>query len=226
MNASRTLERREMMPEEPAIDIEIRAYRPLDGSVVLGLHRNGKAYGHADADCETVVKAMADVPLPSRHHIWVAEADGQIIAAIAVARHQNQTAHLLWLCVAAGLKYERQVAQQMVRAATAHVGEQGCLKLVVHTPLAASQVADFFHRLGFTFSRERGVGGTHVLEFYLDLYVRPHARELRFCAASSGEMEAVRWLSRRACDAVWARSHGQSERKDAYAGFTRSSVAH
>jgi hypothetical protein len=65
-----------------------------------------------------------------------------------------------------------------------------------------------------------------VLEFYLDLYVRPHARESRFCAASSGEAEAVRWLSRRACDAVLARSHVQSERKDAYAGSNRSPVAH
>jgi hypothetical protein len=97
---------------------------------------------------------------------------------------------------------------------------------VVHTPLTASQVAGFFHYLGFTFSRERGVGAAHVLEFYLNLYVRPRSRKPRFRAVSSGETQAVMWASRRDRHAVLAWYHGQSERKDAYAGFTRSSVAH
>jgi hypothetical protein len=76
--------------------------------------------------------------------------------------------------------HEWHVAEQLLAAAMAHAWEQGCLKLIVHTPLAASQVAGFIHDLGFTFSRERGVGGAHVLEFYLDLYLRPHPREPRF----------------------------------------------
>lgn len=161
-------------------EILVRTYRPADRSVVRGLHRNVQGFGHAGIDCETVLNAMTDVAKPSRHHVWVAEAEGQVIAATAVARHRDQTAHLLWLRVAAGLEYERYVFERLVRTATAHVREHGCLKLVVHTLLAASQVADFLHHLGFTFSRERGVGGAHVLEFYLDLYMRPHLRESRF----------------------------------------------
>jgi hypothetical protein len=31
----------------------------------------------------------------------------------------------------------------------------------------------YFHLLGFEFSRSREVGGTNVLEFYLNLYERP-----------------------------------------------------
>lgn len=198
MTTKQTLQRQrmEMKPEEPVIDLQIRAYRPPDESVVLALHDNGQVYGSADADCETIVMAMADAALPSRYHVWVAEADGRVIAAIAVARHQEEIAHLLWLCVATDLKYERHVAEQLVRAATAHVREQGCLKLVVHTPLAASQAAGSFHHLGLKFSRERGIGGTHVLEFYMDLYVRPRWRESQSCAVSSGATEAVMGVSR------------------------------
>jgi N-acetylglutamate synthase-like GNAT family acetyltransferase len=185
MNANRSLKRQEMemIPEELPVNIEIRSYRPPDGSAIVGLLRNGEVYGHAAADCEIVLRAMADAALASRHHVWVAESDSQVIAAIAVARHQDQIAHLLWICFAADLEHERHVAEQLVGAAMTHVWEQGCLKLVVHTPLAAPQVTGFFHHLGFTFSRERGAGGAHVLEFYLDLYVRPHPRESRIWAA-------------------------------------------
>lgn len=62
-------------------EIMVRAYRPADRPVVRGLHRNAQGYGHVGTDCETVLNAMTDVAKPSRHHVWVTEAEGQVIAA-------------------------------------------------------------------------------------------------------------------------------------------------
>lgn len=165
-----------MTPEELAIDIRVRAYRSADESVVVWLSRNGHLHGDAKGGPAAVLRSMADASPASRHHVLVAEADGQVIGATAIAPQREPIAHLLWLCIAPDWRAEPLVAERLVETATAHAREHGCLKLVVHTPLAASQVAGFFHHLGFKFSRERGAGGAHVLEFYLDLYVRPHSR--------------------------------------------------
>jgi len=168
----------EITHEELTIDIRVRAYRPPDESVVVWLHRNGHLHGDPEGDPTAVLRSMADATPASRHHVLVVEADGQVIGATAIAEQPEPIAHLLWLCVAPDWQAERIVAERLVETAAAHAREQGWLKLVVHTPLAASQVASLFYGLGFEFSRERGAGGAHVLEFYLDLYVRPHSREL------------------------------------------------
>jgi GNAT superfamily N-acetyltransferase len=165
-----------MMHEEPTIDIRVRAYRCTDEPVVVWLHRNGHLHGDTQGDVTAFLRNMADAS-PASHHVLVVEVDGQVIGATAIANQREPIAHLLWLCIAPDWQAQRVAAERLVKTATAHVREQGCLKLVVHTPLAASQVAGFFHHMGFEFSRERGVGGAHVLEFYMDLYASPASQE-------------------------------------------------
>jgi N-acetylglutamate synthase-like GNAT family acetyltransferase len=173
----------EMMHEELTIDIRVRAYRSADESVVVWLHRNGHLHGDAEGELTAVLRSITDASPASRHHVLVVEVDGQVVGATATARQREPIGHLLWLCIAPDWQAEQIVAERLVETATAHAREQGWLKLVVHTSLAASQVAGFFHHMGFRFSRERGVGGAHVLEFYLDLYVSPHSQKPRLRAA-------------------------------------------
>lgn len=109
--------------------------------------------------------------LLSRHHAWIAQSRGEVIAALGLALHETPVAHLLWLGGAPSSDTDRLLARSLVEAATAHARDQGCLKLIVHASLTESQVG-FFEQLGFVFSRQRGVGPDRVLEFYLDLYRR------------------------------------------------------
>lgn len=163
--------------------VRVRAYRPGDESVVVWLHRNGLLHGDAESDLTAALRSAAHASPRSRHHVLVIEADGKVIGATAIAKQREPIAHLLWLCIAPDWQAERTVIERLVETATAHAQEQGWLKLIVHTSLTASQVAGFFQHMGFRFSRERGGGGEHVLEFYLDLYASPHSRKQRRRAA-------------------------------------------
>ncbi len=162
----------EMAAKDLAIDIRVRTYRAADETEVVWLRRNGHLHGDAEGDPAVALRSAAAGPA-SCHHVLVVEVDGRIVGATAIARQRELIAHLLWLCIAPDWQSERCVAEHLVERAAATAREHGSLKLVVHTPLAASQVAGFFCRLGFAFHRERTAGSSHVIEFYVDLYARP-----------------------------------------------------
>jgi N-acetylglutamate synthase-like GNAT family acetyltransferase len=100
-----------------------------------------------------------------------------VIGTVALAEVSRDVGCLQCLRVAPGWQVDRRVARCLIQAATAHARATGFLKLVVEAPAAIQpQVVSNFRLLGFEFSRSREVGGTNVLEFYLNLYERPQLR--------------------------------------------------
>jgi hypothetical protein len=89
-----------------------------------------------------------------------------------VIRSSPSLAHLRSLCVAPEFAERHVVASSLAEMAIRDAGERGYLKLVVHTDLPPCQLTTALHDLGFEFSRERSVGGEHLLEFYQNLYER------------------------------------------------------
>jgi N-acetylglutamate synthase-like GNAT family acetyltransferase len=108
-------------------------------------------------------------------HFWVAEAYGEVIGSIAVVKDDKQIAHVRRLRVDPAWKvwHGGEVARFLIQKATQHAREHECLKLVLHTPINDDRAIAFLHQLGFEYSRAREVRGRHLLEFYLNIYIRP-----------------------------------------------------
>jgi N-acetylglutamate synthase-like GNAT family acetyltransferase len=108
-------------------------------------------------------------------HFWVAEIDGEVIGSIAVLVDEKQIAHVRRLRVDPAWKTWRggEIARVLIQEATHHARQHDCLKLVLHTPVDDDRAIAFLHQLGFEYARTRELRGRHLLEFYLNLYVRP-----------------------------------------------------
>ena len=170
MNAILSLEPETVMPDDLADTLLVRASRPSDAPAVRWLRRNGHLHGDAQRDCAALPASGSEAFIASAHNVLVVEVDGRVVGATAIDERCGPIAHLRWLCVSPDWHAQQLVARHLAEAATAHARDRGCLKLVVHTALAASQVADLFESLGFVFSRERVLGGAPVVEFYLNFY--------------------------------------------------------
>jgi hypothetical protein len=66
----------------------------------MWLHSHGRIHGNAEDDYAAVLKNSTDDGLLGQHHLWVAEANGQVIGSITIGQQEDHVAHLLWLCVA------------------------------------------------------------------------------------------------------------------------------
>lgn len=151
----------------------IRTFRPADRSHVSRLYRDGLLDGHLQiVGCAPAHDIEGRYLRRPQDHFWVAECGGEVIGSIAIIADE-QVAHLHWLRAAPEWQPDGKVTKRLVETATAHAREHGCLKLVFHTPVDAGRATEFFHKLGFEFSRARRQHGRQVLEFYLDLYHRP-----------------------------------------------------
>lgn len=86
-------------PEESLDKILIRPYGPGDAGYIAHLH--GKLYGNTYQFSHAfefyVVKGLADfIADPAGGQLWVAEVNGEIAGAIAIAKAGDRTAQLRW----------------------------------------------------------------------------------------------------------------------------------
>jgi N-acetylglutamate synthase-like GNAT family acetyltransferase len=155
----------------------VRTFTQSDAAIVGRLAREGLLpglAGHYSHQTELIPQAYL---APGREHFWVAEAGDNVVGTVALAEVSPDVGCLQWLRVAPPCQADSLVARRLVQAATAHARAMGLLKLIIEAPAALQpQIVSFFHLLGFEFSRSREVGGTNVLEFYLNLYERPQLR--------------------------------------------------
>jgi N-acetylglutamate synthase-like GNAT family acetyltransferase len=127
-------------------------------------------------DPATDLEQIEDVFLKRpQDHFWVAHVDSEIIGSIAITEDDKQIAHVRRLRVDPAWKAWRggEVARGLIRTATHHARQHDSLKLVFHTAVNDDQVIVLLHELGFEFARTRELRGKHLLEFYLNLYMRP-----------------------------------------------------
>jgi N-acetylglutamate synthase-like GNAT family acetyltransferase len=150
----------------------VRSFRPADRSKVFHFH-SAAAMGSMPCDCAAKIDQIEEKYLTDpQNHFWVAEAEGDIIGTVGICV-QNEVANLHCLRTIDG-SMSHVIRKGLVRVAANHAHECGCLKLVLHAQVEdVARAAEFLHRLGFEFSRQREVPADPVCEFYLNLYERP-----------------------------------------------------
>jgi hypothetical protein len=174
MSGSGTGKHGEFRESDAAGPCSVRTFAESDAATVERLSRDGLRPGHDGHDSKEAGRIAQAYLASEREHFWVAEADGEVIGTVALAEVSPDVGCLQWLRVARAWQTDRRVARRLVQVATAHAHAMGFLKLVIDAPSAIQpQVVSYFRLLGFEFSRSREVGGTNVLEFYLNLYERP-----------------------------------------------------
>lgn len=165
------------------LGISIRSYHAQDRHEVRRLYHHGLLTGTPDPlDPATDLDRIEDIYLKRpQDHFWVAELDGRIIGSIAITEDRQQIAHVRRLRVDPAWKMWQggEVARALIQKAAQHARQHDCLKLVLHTPVDDDQAIAFLHRLGFEFARTRELRGRHLLEFYLNLYVRTERSTVR-----------------------------------------------
>lgn len=153
----------------------VRQFEAKDHEPVLALWPVAAMHLQPGSDTIDVLINSIEGAIAGKDHLWVAEAAGRIIGAVAVIRINASLAHLRCLCVAADFAERQVVARGLAEMAITDAWERGYLKLVVHTHSPPDRLAAPFRDLGFEFARERSTGGQHVLEFYQNLYERPRS---------------------------------------------------
>jgi N-acetylglutamate synthase-like GNAT family acetyltransferase len=157
----------------PLDDFQVRSFQSADRTQVLHLHAFGASADSMGCDCEASIDRIEEKYLRRpQDHFWVADAYGQIIGTVAICVHGQNVAHLYCLC-ALDDSTDRVIRRGLVQVAANHARRHGCLKLVVHAQVDVGCAAQFLHRLGFEFSRNREIQKRPVLEFYLNLYEPP-----------------------------------------------------
>ncbi len=163
----------------PGAGCSVRTFQPADRVQLDRLARGGLLPGHVDYDADHIDRIEEMYLSSAREHFWVAQAGDQVIGTVAIAEIGPDIGHLHWLRVAPEWQAEHRVARRLLQAAALHAQEIGFLKLVYHAPAnAEAPIAEYFHLLGFEFSRTRATSGPPMLEFYLNLYERPPMGEL------------------------------------------------
>ena len=161
----------------------LRSYCAKDRQEVLRLYRHGRLAGVPDpSDPATDLDHIEDVYLKRpQDHFWVAEADSHVIASIAITEDDQQVGHVRRLRVDPEWKiwHGDEIAGVLIQKVTRHARQHECLKLVLHTAVSDEWAIALLHRLGCEYTRARNLGGRHLLEFYLNLYMRPDRSRLR-----------------------------------------------
>ena len=154
--------------------VVLRDYRETDHADLLRLYHEGMLSEGVNASdpAEDPQHIFDMFQSRSQDHLWVAEAEGRVIASIGLTRNEQQVAHVRRLRVEPEYqKWESgQLVRTMVATAVEHARACDSLKLVIHTPVNDERAIAFLHKLGFEFARIRDREGRHLLEFYLDIY--------------------------------------------------------
>jgi len=155
----------------------LRSYHASDRRAVLHLYHHGLIASPPDpqdpaTDLDHIEKVYLKRP---QDHFWVAQADHDVIASIAISEDDRQVGHVRRLRVDEAWKtwHAGQVAVALIEKAAYHAREHDCLKLVLHTPVNDEWAIALLHQQGFSFARIRGLGEKRSLEFYLNIYGQP-----------------------------------------------------
>ncbi len=155
----------------PLQSLNIRTFEARDQQAVSGLYDHGLLAGQiapndSGADIDNMREAYFD---NERHHFWVAEVDGRVIAMIGVASDEKHTAEVRRLRVESGFQ-QTDIASKLLETAIAHCKHHGYLKVRLDTRFERDTAVGKFDRVGFQHTRTKSMHGKDLLEFYLDLY--------------------------------------------------------
>jgi N-acetylglutamate synthase-like GNAT family acetyltransferase len=155
----------------------LRSYHASDRRAVLHLYHYGLLAGLPDPhdpaiDVDHIEQVYLKRP---QDHFWVAQADHDVIASIAISEDDRQVGHVRRLRVDAAWKtwHSGEVAVALIEKAAHHAREHDCLKLVLHTPVNDEWAIALLHQQGFGFARIRRLSEKRSLEFYLNIYAQP-----------------------------------------------------
>jgi N-acetylglutamate synthase-like GNAT family acetyltransferase len=155
--------------------LSLRTFRESDQAATVELLRTGLLVGHIDPLDAAVELARTECEYlaRSKDHFWVAEVNQSVVGTVAVAVDRLGVAYVRRLRVSPACQADSRIANALVRRASDHARENGCLKLIFYTPVNGVRAIEFLRHLGFMFSANRKVTGLSVLEFYFDLYAAP-----------------------------------------------------
>lgn len=140
--------------------LRVRGFKDSDRDSVLEMYPRGLINQGAE-ETPAFIAGLIDQDSPGSVKIWVAEANGLIVACLVVARIGPEVAHLRGLSVLPGVEGRDGVIRRLVDTAVMHAWDEGYLKLVVHTSRSGEELEPHFHRVSFEFSKESWVDGRH-----------------------------------------------------------------
>lgn len=152
--------------------LQVRSFEEHDQQAVSRLYDQGLLAGQiapndSGADIDNMREAYFD---NERHHFWVAELNGDVIAMIGVASDEPHTAEIRRLRVNPDHQQTVGIASTLLEAAIAHCKHHGYLKVRLDTRFERDAAVGLFDHVGFQHTRTRSMHGKDLLEFYLDLY--------------------------------------------------------
>jgi N-acetylglutamate synthase-like GNAT family acetyltransferase len=150
----------------------VRVASAADRPNILSLYPHGLNQA-AGTDTRHLILQLINAPEPNSTRIWIAEMDDRLIGCLILSKADSNVAHLYGLCVESTSDAREAVLKRLGETAVADAWEAGYLKLVIHTDHSPEQLSGTLHQLSFQFSREAWLDGTHVLEFYQDIYHIP-----------------------------------------------------
>ena len=150
----------------------IRVATAADRTNILSLYPHGLNQA-AGTDTLHLISQLINSPDSSSNRFWVAEMDDRMIGCVILSTADSNVGHLFGLCVESASDARDAVLKSLGETAVADAWEAGYLKLVIHTDHSPEQLSGTLHQFSFEFSREAWLDGTHVLEFYQDIYHRP-----------------------------------------------------
>lgn len=151
--------------------LTIRTFRPDDQKAVYRLYDQGLLAGQiapndSGADIDNMHEAYFD---SERHHFWIAELEGKVVAMIGVASDEPHTAEVRRLRVEPAYQ-KTAIASKLLETAITHCKHHGYLKVRLDTRFERDAAVDLFDHVGFQHTRTKSLHGKDLLEFYLDLY--------------------------------------------------------
>ncbi len=150
----------------------VRVAKAADRPNILSLYPHGLNQA-AGTDTLHLISQLINAPDPNPNRFWIAEMDDRLIGCVILSTADSNVAHLFGLCVESASDAREAVLKRLGETAVADAWEAGYLKLVIHTDHPPEKLSGTLHQLSFEFSREAWLDGTHVLEFYQDIYHRP-----------------------------------------------------
>jgi len=158
--------------ENTAPGLHVRSFEARDQQAVSVLYDQGLLAGQiapndSGADIDNMNEAYFD---NERHHFWVAEIDGHVIAMIGVASDEAHTAEIRRLRVNPDHQQTTAIASTLLETAISHCKHHGYLKVRLDTRFERDAAMGLFDNVGFQHTRTRSMHGKDLLEFYLDLY--------------------------------------------------------
>jgi len=150
----------------------VRVAKAADRHNILSLYPHGLTQA-AGTDTLHFISQLINAPDPNPNRILIAEMDDRLIGCVILSKADSNVAHLFGLCVESKSEARDAVLKRLGETAVADAWEAGYLKLVIHTDHPPEKLSGTLHQLSFEFSREAWLDGTHVLEFYQDIYHRP-----------------------------------------------------